>query len=119
MYFANTSGSWPGSGVSFIDITDEGKAYGVAYLITKNQFDHVSARENDGRQPTPGYNWYEDIIDLGEMDGFKVKTITNAKIRPYNDPIPAYWETLVRGIKQNWPEMSDEDIEDYLKNCIR
>lgn len=119
MYFGNISGSWPGSGVSFLDTTRKGNAFGVAYLITKKQFEHVSARENDGRTPTPGYGWYEDIISIGMVDGFEVMTITNNIIRPYNRPIPKYWNTLFRGIKQNWPEISGEEIDDYLNSCIR
>lgn len=119
MYFANISGSWHGSGVSFIDISHKGKAHGVAYLITKEQFKHVSARENNGRPPTPGYGWYEDILDLGMMDGFEVKTITNNNVLQPNNPSDKYLDTLLRGIRENWPEMSDNEIWDYLCNCIR
>ena len=119
MYFANTSGSWHGSGVSFLDVTRNGKSHGVAYLITKKQFEHVVFEENSGRAQNREYGWYEDTISLGTMDGFEVKTITNEDIRPYNQPSDAYLDTLRKGIRENWPEMSDEDIEDYLKNCIR
>ena len=119
MYFGNYSGSWNGAGVSFLDTTKKGKALGVAYLITKEQFNHVAAQENSGRYPNGEGEWYEDIIDLGEMDGFEVKTITNNILRPYNEPCNKYWFVLVRGIKENWPDMSDEDIKDYLINCIR
>lgn len=119
MYFGNFSGSWNGSGVSFLDVTEPGSALGVAYLITKEQFEHVCRRENSGREPQPGSGWYEDIIDLGEMDGFEVKTITNRHVRDFNEPYPEYLETLKRGIGENWPEMSDEEIEDYLDGCIR
>jgi len=118
MYFGNMSGSW-NCGVSFLDVTKRGKALGVAYLITKEQFEHVCRRENDGRQPQEGYGWYEDVIDLGEMDGFEMKTVTNKNLRPYNDPNMAYLDTLYKGIRQNWPHMSDEEIEDYLEGCIR
>lgn len=119
MYFGNNSGSWEDCGVSFLDTTKPGYALGVAYLITKEQFEHVSAQENGGRAPREGWGWYEDIIDLGNMDGFEVKTITNKNLRDYNEPCKPYWNTLVKGIKENWPEMSDEEIEDYLKRCIR
>ena len=119
MYFGNTSGSWHGSGVSFLDVTCKGRALGVAYLITKKQFEHVCRRENDGRKPNPDYGWYEDVISLGEMDGFEMKTVTNKDLRPYNLPSLEYLETLKRGIRQNWPEMSEEEIEEYLEGCIR
>ena len=119
MYFANASGSWDGCGVSFLDVSGNGKAIGVAYLITKEQFEHVSAEENGGREPTPGYGWYENIIDLDEVGGFEVKTITNKNLRNYNEPCRAYLKTLKKGIRQNWLEMTDGEIEDYLKSCIR
>ena len=119
MYFGNYSGSWDGCGVSFLDTTKKGRALGVAYLITKEQFDHVVARENGGRPPRKGCGWYEDIIDLGIMDGIEVKTVTNSSLRDYNEPCREYLETLKKGIRKNWPDMSDEDIDDYLSGCIR
>ena len=121
MYFGNISGSWQDGGVSFLDVTKKGNALGVVYLITKEQFRHVAAQENSGRFPegNEGYGWYENIIDLGEMEGFEVKTITNANLRIPNEPSQKYWNTLIKGIKENWPDMSNEDIEKYLTNCKR
>ncbi len=119
MYFGNTSGSWQDCGVSFLDVNKKGHALGVAYLITKDQFSHVCAEENGGRAPEEGYSWYEDIIDLGVMDGFEVKTITNRNLRPYKEPCLEYRETLIRGIEENWPDMFIRDIKDYIDGCIR
>ena len=116
MYFGNLS-SW-GGGVSFLDTTKRGNALGVAYLISKEQFKHVSCEENGGRCPGGG-EWYEDIIDLKPIDGFEVKTITNNDLREYNEPSHAYLDTLFEGIKENWPEMSEADIWNYLGACIR
>ena len=116
MYFGNIS-SW-GGGVSFLDTTRKGKALGVAYLITKEQFEHVSCEENGGRCPGGG-EWYEDVIELEPMDGFEVRTITNNDLRDYNEPSQRYVDTLFRGIRENWPEMSDEDIWNYLGACMR
>ena len=118
MYFGNYSGSWEGCGVSFLDTTKEGHALGVAYLITEEQFEHVAAEENGGRTPGGG-NWYEDIISLGEVDGYKLVTVTNEELRPYNEPCEDYLNTLKRGIRENWSEMSEEDIKSYLDSCIR
>lgn len=118
MYFGNQSRSWRGCGVSFLDTTKKGHAYGVAYLITREQFEHVAAEENGGH--TPGYgNWYEDIKNLGEMDGFESYTITNDELRPYYEPCEDYLRTLKRGMGENWPKMSEEDINNYLDSCIR
>ena len=119
MYFANRSGSWENGGVAFIDTSRKGNSLGVAYLITEEQFDHVAAQENGGRYPEPGFNWYEDIIDLGEMDGFKVRTITNNIPRHPNAPCSSYREVLAEGIRQNWPQKSSREIDDYLNGCIR
>ena len=119
MYFGNTSGSWNGCGVSFLDTTKEGHALGVAYLITREQFEHVSAEENCGRFPNGTGYWYENIRTLGEMDGFEMVTITNDELRPYNEPCEEYLNTLKRGIRENWKEMSEEDIDNYLDSCIR
>lgn len=118
MYFGKESITWGGSGVSFLDTTKNGITFGVAYLITKEQFKHVSCEENGGRCPGGG-EWYEDIIDLEEMDGFKVKTITNKNLRDYNPPSQAYRDTLIKGIKDHWSDMSDNEIKDYLDGCIR
>lgn len=118
MYFGNTSGSWEYGGVSFIDISTKGKSYGVAYLITREQFEHVACEENGGRYPGGG-EWYEDIIDLGTMDGVEVKTITNEIHREYNKPSNLYRDILRRGMKQNWPDLTCSEIEDYLNDCIR
>ena len=119
MYFGNYSGSWHGCGVSFLDTTQKGHALGVAYLITLDQFEHVAAEENCGRFPNGQGEWYEDIIVLGEMDGIEMRTITNNKMRDYNEPCEEYLNTLKRGIRENWSEMSEEDIECYLDSCIR
>ena len=119
MYFGNHSRSWNGSGVSFLDTTKKGKTLAVAYLITREQFEHVAAQENSGRFPNGEGSWYEDIITLGELDGYELITITNNELRPYNKPCKEYLETLIRGIKENWPNLSEEDINRYLNDCIR
>ena len=119
MYFANSSGSWQGKGVSFLDITGKGRSLGVAYLITREQFDHVVLRENAGRAQNRDCGWYEDTITLGEMDGIEVATLTNAELRPYNEPCDDYLDTLRKGIRENWPGMSEEEIRDYLMGCMR
>ncbi len=118
MYFGNVSGSWENGGVSFIDTSKEGCALGVAYLISEEQFKHVREQENGGKFPGNG-EWYTEIIDLGRMNGFKVKTITNTIPRDPNKPSQKYLDALHEGIKENWPQMSDGDIDDYLNNCIR
>lgn len=118
IYFGNHSRSWQNGGVSFLDVSKEGHSLGVAYLITEKQFNHVAAQENNGIPPHRSNGWYTDIIDLGIMNGFEVKTITNRNPRPHNNPSDSYISTLMDGIRENWPEMSDEEIRDYINNCM-
>ena len=119
MYFGNSSEYWDYGGVSFLDTSKEGHALGVAYLITGEQFEHVVKRENAGRIPDGTGSWYEDIISLGEIDGYEMLTVSNNELRDYNEPCERYLNTLKKGIKENWSEMSEEDIENYLDSCIR
>ena len=119
MYFGNSSEYWDYGGVSFLDTSKEGHALGVAYLITGEQFEHVVKRENAGRYPDGTGFWYEDIISLGRMDGYEMLTVSNNELRDYNEPCKRYLNTLKKGIKENWSEMSEEDIENYLDSCIR
>jgi hypothetical protein len=119
MYFGNYSGSWDGCGVSFLDTSKEGHALGVAYLITGEQFEHVVKRENAGRFPDGTGNWYEDIISLGEIDGYEMLTVSNNELRDKNEPCERYLNTLKKGIKENWSEMSEEDIFNYIDSCIK
>ena len=118
MYFGNKSISWNGSGVSFLDINKKGHALGVAYLITREQFDHVAAQENNGRFPGNG-EWYNCKKSLGKMDGYEMLTVTNDGLCKLNKPSEEYLIPLKLGIKKNWSEMSEEDINDYLDSCIR
>ena len=76
-------------------------------------------QENGRRYPDGLVGWYKDIIDLGMMDGFEVKTVTNNLLMDYNDPSPDYLDTLHEGIRENRPEMSEGDIKNYLMGCIR
>ena len=119
MYFGNTSEYWDYGGVSFLDTSKEGHALGVAYLITGEQFEHVVKRENAGRFPDGTGFWYEDIISLGGMEGYEMLTVSNNELRDENEPCKRYLNTLKKGIKENWSEMSEEDIENYLNSCIR
>lgn len=79
-----------GGGVPFLDTID-GRFLGVAYLITKNQFDHVTFEENSDRPQNPRYGEYEDTIDLESRDGFEVKIITNKSLCLYNEHVPKDW----------------------------
>lgn len=117
MYFGNRSGVWEGKGVSFIDITQPGHALSVAYLITREQFDHVAEQENAGIKPELNPNWYNTVLYLGTFEGHEVYTITNDSVREHNAPSETYLDTLAKGIAENYTEMSGEEIREYLEKC--
>ena len=119
MYFGNSSGSWKGKGVSFLDITKPGIAEGVAYLIRREQFEHVVCQENGGCPPEYSYGWYNTIVSLGTMDGCEVATITNDELREYNEPAETYIDTLKRGLRENNADMTEKRIDEYLRTCNR
>ena len=119
MYFANESGSWEHKGVSFLDITKPGHALGVAYLISREQFEHVAREENGGGNPESCPNWYNCVKNLDSVDSCEVVTLTNDGVRPYNEPCEAYLNTLHRGLAENYPEMSYDEINQYLISCFR
>ena len=116
MYFGNESGTWDGKGVSFLDITKPGKAYGVAYLITQEQYNHVCREENSGKEPSKSISWYNSKVSLGELNNIPVMTLTNNMFRGYNEPCSRYLEVLHDGIKDHYPDLSDEEITMYLNS---
>lgn len=59
------------------------------------------------------------LVAVGEMDGCEVVTITNDSVRQYNDPADAYLDTLKRGLMENYPEMTECEIDEYLDQCRR
>ena len=117
MYYANESEPWGGMGVSFIDTSKPGRALGVAYLVTREQYWHVVIQENRGKRPEDNPHWYDKVVSLGDFRGHEVMTFTNHDRLPSNEPSEAYLDTLALGLRENYPEMSDEEIRDYLESC--
>ena len=116
MYYAKSSSNWGGKAVSFLDTSREGEALGVAYLVTRQQFDHVVIQENNGLPPELNPGWYDKTLSLGLLDGYEVLTFTNAEKLPHNDPSEDYLETLAAGLRENYTEMSEEEIWEYLRS---
>ena len=119
MYYRGSFKAWGGKGVSFLDITKPGHAYGVAYLITREQFIHVSREENGGREPEDCPAGYNAVFQLEPIGGHEVWTISNYKTENFNDPSDAYLDTLKRGMLEHYPGMSEEEIDEYLGKCKR
>jgi len=119
MYYAKHSGSWKNSAVSFLDVTKPGQAYGVAYLITKEQFDHVCRQENNGNKPEDAA-WYNAVVALGTWDGIPVETLTNSRRLEEAAPGKEYLEVLSAGILENYKYLRRSEAIDYTeKFCTR
>lgn len=116
MYYANRSGSWEGKGVSFLDPTREGWAYGVAYLISREQFEHLYREENGGFEPASDSSWYNFKLDLGLLEGLPAMTITNRGVLPMVEPGERYVGVLLEGLRENYLEMSEDEIVSYLES---
>ena len=110
MYYGNNSGIWNGSGVSFLDVSEPGFAYGVAYLITREQYEHICQEEG------PSDNCYNLRLNLGTHDNISVMTITNCIKRPLNDASEKYVDILLEGLKENYKYLSIDEIREYLAN---
>ncbi len=137
LYFSRKSLSWEGKGVAFIRSgrDDDVRTLGRMYLITRDQFTQVVRQENgrasDYSQISIDFNrtissgqslinggWYSRIIYLGTEDGYPIFTFTGGwdddDIQP-NEPGEAYRGTIIRGLKETYPEMSDEEISSYIR----
>lgn len=111
LYFGNSSMSWGGSAVAFIvpRFNPFACTLGRMYLITEEQFEEIHMQEGKS------HDWYGQVIEFGEKDGYKIKTFTNAGIRPVNAPGKGYLKAMFEGIKETYTKMSNIDIEYYLE----
>jgi gamma-glutamylcyclotransferase (GGCT)/AIG2-like uncharacterized protein YtfP len=115
MYANYNMGSWKNSAVSFLDLSRPGKAYGRAYKIKKSQLDELHSKEGKGN------NWYPECIQLEDMEGLKAYTFggyTEKRREPFSRVSAEYGYVLYKGMKETYPEMSDDEIYDYLREGI-
>lgn len=114
MYYGNQSGTWDGKGVSFLETSGNGKAYGVAYLISQEQFEHIYKEENGGSEPGPNSIWYNMKIALGIFDSIPVMTFTNCRVVEKNEASEKYIDVLAEGLKENYTYLTDRENKEYL-----
>jgi hypothetical protein len=106
IYFAKEKNRWQG-GVAFLDTKNEGFSYGRAYLITYEQFLEIKQQEGA---------WYDVEVDLGILDGYKVKTFTGFHL---DQALPSliYINTIKDGLLQIG--YKESEIETYLKETLQ
>lgn len=104
LYFAKRAPRWFDEGVAFLDLSKEGNTLAGMWLITRQQFEDVRRQEG---------SWYDKEVTLGE-EGIPIVTITHSTRFPTIKPSQGYLKTIIRGLKKTYPEMSDEQIVEYL-----
>lgn len=129
VYFATESAVWTG-GRGFYDPGAEGEAWGVAHLVTAEQFSDVAGQEmyrepgtdldlravlTDGRDAF-GPGRYETLVCPGELDGIPVLTFTAPwrmdDVTPRR-PSAAYLRHLAHGLGESGAWSLDQ-IATYL-----
>lgn len=109
LYFAEYTGLWGGA-KAFIDITKPGKAYGVKYLITREQYEEVKLKEGSS---------YKTKVNFGkDKDGIDQLSFTQtAYKRDGNKPSQKYINIIIKGLLENYNLNMDEAFF-YIKSNI-
>jgi len=59
-------------------------------------------------------------MKIGEVDGLDVVTITGGEdvLEEKNAPCERYLECIKNGLRETYPELSDDAIEAYLREAV-
>ncbi|OJY88663.1 MAG: hypothetical protein BGP13_17300 [Sphingobacteriales bacterium 40-81] len=128
-FFAKESTTWNKQGVAFISNkkNKKSKTFGKLYLISKDQFSHLFAQENQRNVVEIDYamllrndfldfdyNFYNRIVILNKnYKGYPILTFTNKSTLPTNKPHFKYAQLIIYGLKQTHNLTSKEAIS-YL-----
>ncbi len=130
LFFARHSRQWNG-GVAFVDLkpVDPPPTYGRAYRLTSEQLLHVASEENGGQQvdfnperigddviEIRASGWYRLLLPLGMLGAEPLVTLTGQRteLGPRTRPSPAYRDRIRSGLKETFPELTDNQIDTYL-----
>lgn len=115
MYFGNPSSSWGAGGVSFLNKDEPGETYGRMYLIRKSQLETIW--EQEGKYSS----WYDHLIYINEDEPKEIPiyTVTNSGKREPCKPNEKYINIVARGLKETYPELTWNEIDEYLEKCAR
>ena len=108
--FAGESGVW-GGGMAFFTPGAHGVVHARAYLMRLGQLGDLVAQEArrpigadlvlaaDGAPTRHGLSrTYDVLLDLGELDGHRVLTLTGTTVPTANAPSEAYVRTMLEGL---------------------
>ncbi|WP_299925227.1 histone deacetylase [uncultured Nocardioides sp.] len=108
--FAGESGVW-GGGMAFFVPGGDGVVHARAYLLGLDQLGDLVAQEArrpvgadlvlaaDGRPTRHGLSrTYDVLLDLGELDGHRLLTLTGTRVPAAAAPSAAYVRTMLEGL---------------------
>lgn len=107
LYFAADSRRWGrGKGVAFLDEESEETVLTRIYKVSHEQF--LSIQSQEGPK-------YRRKLTLGIVDGLPVYTFTSPEKREdLNVPSAEYVQTILAGLKETYPEVSETVLLSYL-----
>lgn len=105
LYFGSNSIIWDNGGTAFLDKDTKSETVGRAYLITKEQYNHVKQYEGSK---------YQHEIELEPIDGIRALTFTNENKLSHNNPGDKYANVIRDGLLECG--LSEDSAFIYLKN---
>lgn len=107
LYFAADSGRWGrGMGVVFLDEEGEGTVLTRIYKVSHEEF--LSIQSQEGRK-------YRRRLMFGTVDDLPVYTFTSPeRRRDLNTPSADYVQTILTGLKEAYPGVSEAVLLSYL-----
>jgi len=106
IYFSGESRTWERKGTAFLDDSCSGMALGRMYLITSEQFAQIQYYEGAK---------YSKKLQLGSKDGYPIYTFTApSKRSDKKTPSAQYFNTILAGLKDTYPEISETTLVTYL-----
>ncbi len=105
IYFGDRSNNWGDKGVAFLDDSRPGQAPGRIYRIKKSQFTDIQRMEGVK---------YSKKVGLGVIEDVPVYTFTSDARREKNAPSADYFNVILRGLAETYPEKSENVLKMYL-----
>lgn len=110
LYFSRSAAKWGNGGVAFLDMCRKGMTLGRMYLVSRKQYEEIKSQEG---------LWYQQTLELGTYQGLPMYSFTDTQRMADQAPHVSYLNVIRHGLRQTYPEMIDEEIENYLHQAIK
>jgi hypothetical protein len=126
--FAGESTVW-GGGMAFYSPDDEGTVHARAYLLRLEQLVDLVAQESrhpvgttlvlaDAGHTRHGLSKvYDLVMDLGQLDGHRLLTLSASRYHPPNPPSGAYVRTMADGLSDGF-DLDADALVAYLASAV-